>query len=121
MFDYYSTFGASDDIIHVHVNGFKSFCDDCKLAVMGSKHCNGTSLDQLFIMVNTGSDVARALNRQEGFQCLIRIAVMRREALNPRANTSVAEELRNLIEVDDAMAMGALTEPNSAAIFLVDA
>eukprot|EP00966_Prymnesium_polylepis_P297044 6862656-Prymnesium_polylepis.2 len=44
---------ASDDIIHIHVNGFKSFTDDCKLVVAGSKHCGSSSLDQLFVMVNT--------------------------------------------------------------------
>eukprot|EP00966_Prymnesium_polylepis_P297043 6862656-Prymnesium_polylepis.1 len=49
-----------------------------------------------------GSDVARALNRQEWFQCLIRIAVMRRDALNPRATTTVADELQTLIQVPRA-------------------
>ena len=36
---------------------------------------------------------------QEWFQTLIRLAVMRRDALNPKAKTTVAEELRSLIEV----------------------
>ena len=79
MFDYYATFGASDDIIHIQNNGFKQFVDDCHLAIQGSKHCGSSHLDQLFIMVNTGSEVARALLRQEWIQCLIRITAMRHD------------------------------------------
>ena len=85
VFDFYATLGASDDVFHIDLNAFLKFVDDCKLAVPGSQHCQKKHLDQMFVMVNATArdgeadryNKARALNRQEWLQCLVRIAISR--------------------------------------------
>ena len=60
--------------------------EDCQLAIKGSTRCQKKDLDQLFIHVNAKTNdvedsnaynAARALNRQEFLQVLVRIAVMK--------------------------------------------
>ena len=62
--------------------------EDLKLAVPKSKRCQKKDLDQLFVHVNAKSghgddkdddkyNKARALNRQEFFQVIVRVATMK--------------------------------------------
>ena len=78
--------GSSDDVFSIFLNGYLQCVDDCQLAVKGSTRCQKKDLDQLFIHVNAKTNdvddtnaynAARALNRQEFLQVLVRVAVMK--------------------------------------------
>ena len=84
---YYALNGASNDIYHIYLNGYLGMVEDLQLAVPKSKRCQKKDLDQLFVHVNAkGADAqdkddkynkTRALNRQEFFQVLVRVATMK--------------------------------------------
>lgn len=77
IFDYYATLGSADDIFHIQYNGYKSILDDCDVYISGSKTCNLTAFDQLFIAVNAGSEGKHSLQRSEWVETLVRVAALR--------------------------------------------
>lgn len=101
IYDFYSTLGSTDDIFHINLNAFKALIDDCDIYVPGSKTCNLTAFDQLFILVNAGTDEAgmqkkgRMLDRREWIEMLVRMAVLR--FVSTGEFTSVPAALRQLI------------------------
>jgi hypothetical protein len=85
VFDFYASRGSSRDPFSISQNGFNLFVSQCGLAVAGSAACQVAHLDQLFLEANAGGargqadkyNAARALNRHEFLQCIVRIAVAR--------------------------------------------
>ena len=84
-----------------HRRTFGLQVEDCQLAIPKSKRCQKKDLDQLFVHINAkgASDKedaddkfnkARALNRQEFLQCLVRIATMRYVASGAMSDVSDA-------------------------------
>jgi hypothetical protein len=71
--------------------------EHCELFEAGSKTLNLTAFDQLFVAVTAGGkgEGARAINRQQWFQCLVRFCIMRHVATGNE--TSVPRALRRLI------------------------
>eukprot|EP00962_Isochrysis_galbana_P030622 scaffold9933_cov125-Isochrysis_galbana.AAC.4 len=87
VFDYYAARGSSRDPFSISQNEFNLFVTQCRLAVAGSVSCQPAHLDQLFLEANADGgpnrgqaekyNAARALNRREFLQCVVRIAVAR--------------------------------------------
>lgn len=96
-FDYYATFGASDNIFGIQLNAYKLVVETCQLFEAGSKRLNLTAFDQLFIAVNAQhkDEGANALDRQRWLQCLVHFALMRHVLTG--AIDSVPEALRYVI------------------------
>ena len=97
-FDYYATIGIADDITHVKKPGYKKFIDECSLILPSSKHCNPVGYEQLFVLLNSDSELPNALNRHEWLQMLMRIAA-RRYLFNDELD-SLAAAIKELIDVD---------------------
>ena len=97
-FDYYATIGSPEDVLHVEKAGYRRLIEDCGLIIPGSKHCSTSAFDQLFVKLNAQSDVARALNRQEWLQMLVRIAVLR--YVTPGVVQGVPAALSELLSMD---------------------
>jgi hypothetical protein len=113
VFDFYATSGASDDIFHIGLNAFKLVVERCQLAEADNTHLNLGAFDRMFVAVTAGKkgDNARALNRQEWLQVLIRFAKMRHVATG-RADT-IAIGLRNLIDLEMGPRVDARAVQNS--------
>lgn len=96
-FDFYATYGASDNIFNMQLNAYKLVVERCHLFEAGSKTLNLTAFDQLFIQLNAGhkGDTANALDRQRWLQALIRFSIMRH--VTPGTFDSVPRALRHLL------------------------
>ena len=64
VFDYYASQGATDDLFHVHRNGYEKMVKQCGVIVKGSKSCDRQHLDLIFVVANTASEGRGALHRR---------------------------------------------------------
>lgn len=99
----YTAASAGDsDIVVMAQYGYKRLIEECGLVVAGTK-CNTSAFDQLFKRVNARSENARALDRQEWLQALVRMACMRYVlpgGVESGKTDSVATALKQLLEAD---------------------
>lgn len=108
IFDFFAALGSTEDVFHIHSNAFTLMIEECRLAVAGSATCEAKHLDQLFVLVNQASreeqqgadrhNRARALNRQEFLQVLVRVAVARYVLTHKTAD--VSDALQRLFNED---------------------
>lgn len=118
VFDYYASCagaggsgGGSGDIFAISSAQYKLFVQECALVEQGTRSCNSTAFDQLFVALNaspgsgsgggamggrggggTSFDNRHSLNRREFLTCLVHIAVMKFVAPGRMDDVSLAVE-----------------------------
>jgi hypothetical protein len=65
-FDFYASLGSSSNVTAIGFNAYKVFITDAGFAIDGSKHCDHSHIDQLFVAINAAGAIEAAAARRAG-------------------------------------------------------
>ena len=65
-FDFYASLGSSSNVTAIGFNAYKVFITDACFAIDGSKHCDHSHIDQLFVAINAAGAIEAAAARRAG-------------------------------------------------------
>ena len=65
-FDFYASLGSSSNVTAIGFNAYKVFITDAGFAIDGSKHCDDSHIDQLFVAINAAGAIEAAAARRAG-------------------------------------------------------